>query len=296
MRRDQGALSERVRRFTLAYLELLGGEIEEVSPDLYRVELTPEQAAEIDPSTPVWLWQQGRSGTRSQLAYYFTFTPSVAERVAEAELVSAGSHRLHQLIEAVRRIGQTARLWVPLPPARGEGRAVAYRPFYYLLLRLEYRVPGGGARLFPVAVDRVDHLPLRQLASLLPSLPLRAGIPGAPHPMEEGSLSLEAAFALAFGEALEALSHEEPTWAQEAAEAVRRERERLIEYYAEKEREGEAVEPERTHRLDELEALAPRVLARLQIAAEVYLPVATEQGRLRHLAFAHSADSPARRR
>ena len=286
MERGHPARSERVRRFTLAYLELLGGSIEEVGPDLFRVELAPGQVAELEPNAPVWLWTQP-AGPGSQLTYYFTFTPSAA-RAEEAELVSPGCHRLHQVIEAVRKRGQGARLWVPPPPGRPAGGEVVFRPFLYLLLRLEYRAPGGGVRLFPVAVDRVEHLPLRQLGALIPSLPLRAGTPGDSHRREESSLPLGSAFELAFREALDSLEREDPTWAREALDAVQREKERLIAFYADREKEGEAVEPERARRLEELRALEPRVLVRLQLFAEVDLPVALEKGRPRHLAFAYS--------
>lgn len=289
MERHDRALTERVRRFTLAYVELLGGSIEEVAPDLFRIELTPEQAAQLDPGAPVWLWNS-HGTARSQITYYFTFTPSVAERFAEAELVSAGCHRLHQVIEGVRQRGQGARLWLP-PPRRAHAFGeILFRPFLYFLLKLEYRSPGGGVRLFPVAVDRVEHLPLRQLGALLPTLPLFAGRPGAPFRIEESSLPLRAAFELAFDEAVASLESEDPAWARGTADAVAQERTRLVRYYAQKEREGEEVEPERSHRLQELEALAPKVLVRPQLVAEVYLPVAFEQGRVRHLAFAHPYD------
>lgn len=289
------ARTERVRRFTLAYMELLGGAIEEVGPDLFRIELTPDQVAQFEPSAPVWLWNQpGRPG--SQLAYYFTFTPSAAGRAQEAELVSPGCHRLHQVIEAVRKRGQGARLWVPPPPGQPAGTQLVYRPFFYLLLRLEYRAPRGGVRLFPVAVDRVEHLPLRQLGDLIPSLPLRAGRPGGPHRVEDGSLPLFAAFELAYAEALDSLEREDPSWAREARDSVQRERERLAAYYADREREGEVVEPERARRFEELDALEPRVLVRLQLFAEVHLPIAQEDGRPRHLAFAYPETSSASRR
>lgn len=286
MERGHLASAERVKRFTLAYLELLGGSIEEVGPDLFRVELAPQRALEFEPSAPWWLWNQPtRPG--SQLTYYFTFTPSAA-RAPEAELVSPGCHRLHQMIKAVRKRGQGARLWVPPPPGAAAGAAVVYRPFFYLLLRLEYRAPRGGVRLFPVAVDRVEHLPLRQLGALIPSLPLRAGRPDAPYRIEEASLLLGSAFDLAFMEALDALEREDPSWAEEALNAVQAERERLIAFYADRESEGEVVEAERARRLEELRALEPRVLVRLQLFAEVDLPLAQDDGRPRHLAFAYS--------
>jgi|GEM_PF-1814396 len=285
-----------IKAFVLDYLSLLEASVEEVEPDLFRVELDREKAAELETgSMPAWMWTTGPDGP-AQITYYFTFSPKVAERHPEAELVGPNSYRLQQVIESVRRIANATSAHLPLDPSSQIPGApsVHYRPFYFLCLRVDHLSGWTGMNeLFQVAVDRVDRLPLRQLAELFPRLPLVAGRPkGREIPVEEPACDLAGAFLIAYGELLETLQRADASWAKEALKALADERDRLAGYYEACRREGQDVEEERRHRLDELEKMRPRTLVRLQGACEAYLPVRLSAGSVEHLALHLSAWGP----
>lgn len=305
--------SHAIRSLVLEYLSLLGASVSEVEPDLFRVELDRERAAELEgDSLPAWMWTGGPDRP-AQITYYFTFTPETAEKHAEAELIGPNSHRLQQVVESIRRIARAARAYVPLhaggftdeqiPAALRAGRphregSVRYRPFFFLCLRLDPHGSAEPSRLFHVAVDRVDRLPLRQLAEVLPRLPLAGG---TPHdlglPVEEPASDLDEAFRIAYDELLETLRREDAPWAQEALSAVEQERERLLGYFAACERDGLDVSEERGLRLAELERMRPRLFVRLQGVCEAYLPVRVTGPSVELLALqarAHDGSAPPR--
>lgn len=291
-----GGGADAVRSFMLRYLELLGATVEEVEPDLFRVELDREKAAELEgDSMPAWMWTSGPTQP-AQITYYFTFAPAIAERRPEAELVGLGSHRLQQAVESVRRLARATRAHLPMDGLPVTG--VRYRPFYLLCLRIDHHGATEPSRLFHVAVDRVDGLPLRQLAELFLRLPLCAGAPaGTGVPVDEPQTDLTGAFLIAYQELLETLQRSDSTWATDALEALERERARLLRYFETCERDGLDVREERVHRLEEIETMRPRVCVRLQAACEAYLPVRIEGGSVEHLALQllSRGTAPARR-
>lgn len=280
-----------VQEFVLGYFTQVGAAIEEVSPGVYRVEVAREVAAELD-GTPWFPWY-GQDGGAAHVTYYFTFDPDTAQLHPDVEHVTIGSQRVEQLIHSVKRNARTASLWLPafecVRRLKSPPRAVVYRPFFVFHLGLRAQGAGEPRQSFAVAVDRVDQLPLRQLATLLPRLPLRAGRPpAAAGPLEPARISLEVAFALAFEELLTQLEADDLSWAQQASRALADERARLIQFFAERAAEGDDVAEERERRLAELKARMPRVRVKVESVADVYLPVACEPGggSARHLAFA----------
>lgn len=171
---------EAVQSFVLRYFRLLGARIEEVQPGLFRIEIDRGLAGELERDTmPAWMWVSGPNPP-AHVTYYFAFSPEVAERHTDAELVSPGSHRLQQVIESVRDIAKGTRAHLPLPwhaARHAPGAEIRYRPFYVFCLRAEFHGARPFSRLFCVAVDLVDLLPLRQLGELFPRLHLAPGRP-----------------------------------------------------------------------------------------------------------------------
>lgn len=286
-----GVSQDDVAQFVLAYFELLGAVIEPVEPGLYRIELDRELAAELEGETmPAWMWASGPRQP-AHITYYFTFTPEVAEAHPDAELISPGSHRLQQVIHSVRGIGRATRAHLLADPLLQRGSYVPselrYRPFHLFCLRIDFHGGSQEGRLFCVAVDLVELLPLRQLAELIPRLPLRPGIPpGADIPIEAPRADLATSFAVAYREILESLERADPSWAEHALQAVERERERLLAYFADCERDGLNVQDERRRRLEELDRMRPRALVQLRGVCEAYLPVCVGEGSVEHLALA----------
>ena len=279
-----------VRAFVTSYLSCAGAAAEEVSPGILRAEVPARVAAELEGSA--WLGWLSPQDAPAHVTYYFTFDPSVAARQADVELIAPGSWRLERMAHSVRRTARAFGMWLPVPrDARYDpaGRGLRYRPFYLFLLSL--RTPGGAAPYGPVsvAVDRVDQLALRQLAEMLPRLPLRPGRPddGGETALEPPRTGFERAFELAFEEVLRLLEAGDAAWAGERRSELAREKERLERFYAERAAEGEDVTAERDRRLAELDRLAPRVFVGIEAVADLYLPVAQEEdGTVRHLAFA----------
>src|SRR5690606_33707121 len=101
-----------VRRLVLAYFERLGAQIEDMGGDLYRVEMTPEQSSELEGgwTAPPSPWSYNAP---TQITYYFTFSPEVAEARDDAELIGLGSHRFQQVIQSIRKLGGVTRAWLP---------------------------------------------------------------------------------------------------------------------------------------------------------------------------------------
>lgn len=266
---------EATREIVLAYLDLIGANVEETAPGVIRAELTREEAVELDGGANLfWLHP---ADARQKQVYYFTFSPEAAERDEEVELVSLGSHRAQQVMQAIRKRAQATRMWLPAPGAR------AYRPFFFLLIRLDFEGSRGFRRIVRIAVDRVDEIPLRQLAEMAPRLPFRPGTPQGP--VEPPVIGLADAFHLAYEEILTELHAADPAWAEEALAAVEAERKRLAAFYDERLQGGDDVSDERACRLAELDAMRPRVTVRLQGAAEAFLPIDRRGGEVRHLAF-----------
>ena len=210
---------EGVKGFVMHYFQSLGARIEEVEGDLYRIELDRQLAAELEgDAMPAWMWLSGPNQP-AQITYYFTFTPAVAERFSEAELISPGSHRLQQVVESVRKIGRATRAHLPVDPALARGalvpQEICYRPFHVFCVRIEFHAARHASRLFCVAVDRVDMLPLSQLGELFPRLNLASGVPGDGEiPIEQAKAGIEASFGIAYRELLESLERTDPGWAR----------------------------------------------------------------------------------
>lgn len=277
-----------VAEFVLTYFDLLGASIEEAAPGLYRVELARELAAELEgDAMPAWMWSSSPH-LPAHVTYYFTFSPEVAEKHPDAELISPGSHRLQQVIRSVREIGRATRAHLPIAPFIESGvcapHELCYRPFHLFCLRLDFHGGASFSGLFPVAVDLVDLLPLRQLAELIPRLDLEPGSPPeAGIPVETPRAGLKASFAVAYREVLESLERSDPSWAQHSLQAIERERERLLTYFAAAEQDGVDVREQRALRLDELERMHPRVFVEPRGVCETYLPVRVRGGSVQHL-------------
>lgn len=312
------ARPEAVQSFVIRYFQLLGAAVQEVDDGLFRIELDRRLAAELEGDTmPPWMWMSGPAQP-TQITYYFTFFPDVAERHPEAELVSPGSHRLQQVIESVRQIAEGTRAHLPFldshfspkdREAAGLGEleeATGYRPFYIFCLRVEFHGVRPLSRLFCVAVDLVDLIPLRQLGELFSRLRL---LPDAPRPLgpsdprvstsprsrpgvrtpspriEAPRADLDTAFRIAYQEVLETLGATDPSWAEETWALIQEERRRLSTYFTDCEHEGIDVVEEQERRLAELDRMRPRVFVRLQGVCEAYLPVRYVDGRVEYLAL-----------
>ena len=262
------------------------------------------------------MWMSGPAQP-TQITYYFTFFPEVAERHPEAELVSPGSHRLQQVIKSVRQIAEGTHAHLPFldshfspkdREAAGLGEleeATGYRPFYIFCLRVEFHGVRPLSRLFCVAVDLVDLIPLRQLGELFhasvcfrtllglldPAIPgsrLLRSRPGVRTPsprIEAPRADLDTAFRIAYQEVLETLGATDPSWAEETWALIQEERRRLSTYFTDCEHEGIDVVEEQERRLAELDRMRPRVFVRLQGVCEAYLPVRYVDGRVEYLAL-----------
>ena len=138
-----------------------------------------------------------------------------------------------------------------------------------------------------MAVDRVDLLPLRQLAELFPRLtsgpaaPPEHGDPRRASPRPD----LQARFAIAYRELLESLERTDPRLGAGGSRAPERERERLLATSPIVSGTALDVSEERERRLAELEQMRPRVFVRLQGVCEAYLPVRYLEGSVEHLAL-----------
>lgn len=293
----------RIRDFVLRYFELIGARMEEPEPGVLRVELTREWAKELDgDSVAGWMWMQP-SQQPAQITYYFTFSPEVAQRNEEVELIGPGSLRLQQVVESVRRLAKGTRMWLPHPPIPrfekdlGDGtdvsaRSVVYRPFYLFTFRLDvYGAWVKPARLIHLAVDRTDQLVLRQLAEVISRLPMSPGRPpNSTFHFEEATIDFDDAFLLAYQELILILQIEPAHWAAEAHTYLREERNRLENFYAERARDEQGADDELRRRLEELDMMRPKVIVRPQGVTDLYLPVTFEDGSVRHLAFESTSD------
>ena len=278
-----------VRRLVLAYFERLGARIEDLENDLFRVEMSPAQAAELEGGwTPVpgpWT-----PGAPAQATYYFTFSPGTAEAHAEAELLAPGSRRLDQVIASIRRIGGATRVWLPAPAgSRGASpfARLYYRPFYLFTLGIEFTNVPKAAEVARAAVDAVDQIALAHGAELIAGLPLESGYPDGRDgiPVEAAGIDAASAFPLAYESVLQRLEAQDSSWALSAGAAIDRERDRLLAFLAAREKAGDDVAAERERRLAELEKSRPGAIVRVRGVAEVFLPVLREGESVHHLAF-----------
>lgn len=280
----------RLKALLHGYVEGIGGQIEDVSPGIVRVELPQDAAAEFE-GGPWALWRNPTANESTHISYYFTFDPLIASERSDVEWIAPGSHRFEQIAASIRRLTGAFRAWLPasrcIDRMRWHPQKIAYRPFLLFLFRINLRGKGKEVRPFPVAVDRVDQLALTHLARVLPGMPLRRGRPQDEGiPLEPAIASFDVAFATAFDELLSHLENETHNWADEARKAVEAERERLEQFYMERDGEDDRIDVERRQRLGELDALLPRARVDVVSVGDVSLPVAyDDRGGLHHLAF-----------
>lgn len=269
-----------------AYFRLIGAPMEACGPGLYRVELDPSQVSELEGRT-LLPWNLGDGNART--TYYFTFLPEMAGATEGVEFVGLGSQRLLQVIDAIRRHGQTTHFWAP---AGGNVRPglnivdVRYRPFYFFIVRVERRPNNQASSLVRIGVDRVEGLAMRRIAEVLPSYRLLEGTPDdTPLPIERAAIDFDRAFELAFEELVASLEEEDLAWAVQQSLTVDRELKRLKSFFAEKARDGDRHEVDEARRLSELEHLKPALVARVQGVAAAHLPVAIADGFVEYLPF-----------
>lgn len=291
------ANSEQIRRLVLDYFHLLGAGIEDCGDDLYRVELNQEQVSELEgrPHLVPWNPQNGTSLT----TYYFTFTPR-EDLPPEVECITLGSQRLYQIITSVRRQAEVSHIWVPIHGDRDrgtpDGRAplsqapgatgqltladMTYRPFCLFLFRLDPFPGPGPTSIVRIGVDMVDGIALRKLAELVLHMDVCSGFPDDPDvPIEEMRIDLDEAFKAAYSELISGLSSRDLiTWAHRQQETVQRETDRLQAYFREHKAQDDALSPDEQKRIDELKALSPKVVARVQNMTLAHLPVSHVDG------------------
>lgn len=284
-----------VRDFVLNYFSLIGAHIEPHADEVYRVELNEEQSAEME-GRMVNQWNKQAHG--GLVTHYFAFHPEPTDPHEDIEYVTVGSHRLHQIIAAVRRRGEVTQLWLPRQniPAWSDANAdpfssVKYRPFYLFLLSVEKRPDTRAGNLVHLAVDLVDGLPLYHIAHIVPKMRLRWGVPrDDTTEIERPTIDVDEAFHIAYDDIINMESEKDVAWAETEIETVERERKRLESFYRQKESEGHNIDIEKDKRLGELERLSPGIVVRPLGLTHAHLPVRHVNGSIRYLpeGFSHT--------
>lgn len=118
--------------FARHFFALLGAPIVELDPDLWQIDLTPDQRKLVEPPSllPLWLFDPSPPET---VRWWIAFTPDAARRHPEAKLLTPHSQLFHQMEDACRRQGLvfTGTLWEP--------DATVYRPWLWLHVRRSRR-------------------------------------------------------------------------------------------------------------------------------------------------------------
>jgi len=259
-----------VKELALGVLAQLGARIEPADTGV-RVELDPEQLALLE----------GRRLPPSSLpepraAMYLAF--SLDQESEAAELVTAGSWRLEQLVSAALQFGRLGRAWARLPGVR-PALDRPYLIFHFLVAYVGYAPQ---EKLIPVTVDLVTADAFA--VALVSPARWRLMPQGDGTPAELPRLSLGQAHERAVDALARAVREQDADWLRAARVRLERELEGLYSYCRaalDHDEAGEVETAGRT-RMRELETLArPHVRARAEAATLLYIPlVRGRSGRL----------------
>ncbi len=261
----QTTQAQKIRSFVLGYLHALGAQLNEEGP-LLRVELTPEQLAEVEGrSGPRWgIYGLAEESTNSVI--YLAFHPGDARADPRAELIAPGSHRLEQMIASAMRQGRLSRFTM-LPAGQRAPGAELYHTCLLVHMRvtLEGRYPQ--EQLIAAGIDltagRLRQELLRQAETALFS-------DMVPEQVAKRALSVAAGLELAVRYTATTLGQQDDGWAREALLALAAERRILQQYYVQ---DGSADRVEQALRLAELERRCrPRAIVRPVLCALVFVP------------------------
>lgn len=258
-----------LRTFARHFFGLLGAPIVERDPDLWQVDLTPDQRKMLEPPSflPLWLFDPSPSDT---VRWWIAFTPQAAQRHPEAKLLTPHSHLFSQMEDACRRHGLvfTGTVW--------EADAALYRPWLWLHVRrtrrwelLETMMEAWGFDLCTGSIRR--GLPPAGAA-------LRPGMPPASARVERIRLTPDdVRTALE-----EVICRDEVSrslaWAEAGLDRFYEEAAEINAYFdalthAEEAGDAASLEEERSRRLEEAKGrLLPRVIVEPVAAALLYIP------------------------
>lgn len=257
-----------MRAFARAFFQALGAPITEAEPDIWHVELTPEQKAVLEP--PVLPWWAVPPAPPETVRWTIAFHPEAADRHPEARLLTPSSHLFHRMREACRTRGLVAcgTLWQP--------DARVYRPVLWLHLRVTRRGDGAEHSLETWRCDLVG-------GSLAPSPPprwdrLRPGSPPAGIQVESVRVTPPELWRRLLAAVAARHDLDAERWTPGALARAAAEEEEIRRYYASlAETAGTGAQPdldaERERRLAEVKGRHfPRLTVEPAAATLVYVP------------------------
>lgn len=216
--RGAGAL----RTFARAFFHALGAAVTEAEPDVWYVELTPEQKAVLEP--PVLPWWAVPPQPPETVRWAVAFHPDAAARHPEARLLTPGSHLFHRMRDACRGRGLVAHATLWRPGSRG------YRPVLWLHVRVVRRGDGTEHRLEAWRCDLAR-------GTLAPAPPppwdeLRPGSPPDGVPVEPVRVTPPELWRRLVTAAAARAGHDGDRWTRAALARAAAEEEEIRRYYA----------------------------------------------------------------
>lgn len=257
-----------LKQFTINYFTLLGAAVT-VQGDLLRVELLPEQLAELEgrtwPPSSFWLNQSEEGIT----VLYLAFDAASVAQHEQAELIAPGSHRLEQMFASARRHGQLALLRL-VPSGMQYSEHQPHRPYLLFVFRISLEGQRKIEQLCTICIDMVSGFPCPRLIHHIKQIPLADKAVRNVLPRQIG---FQAAWQTACTEVLRQLQRQDDGWARESLLALAQERRLVDQFYTEQVQKDAAWTEEWQERIAEAERrVRPRALIRTVQCALVLVP------------------------